>query len=645
MLEAGSFTVTEGGEGDAAAPIGASAERMPRVIALSKLVLAKDNARRGGKAELEQLAADIAAHGVLQNLIGVEETPGGKVRIVAGGRRLRALQLLVRRGQFPAEHLVPVQLVDDDAAAEASLAENVQRLQMSAADEATAYATVLEAEGVTPAAVAHRFGVTERHVLQRLRLARLAEPVFEALKAGRITLEAAKAWGSVDDPQRQAEVWARLGAHARNEPYGVRASLANSGVPGDDPRARWIGRDDYLAAGGRISADLFAEEADETWLDEQLLDELCKPALADWAAAAKRRHGFADVLVCPSGRTAKLVEGLEEHVPPGLRPWAQFDPTERPTAERQQMVVVATIEDGPGEDPVVTLLPEAWVYPRAVPVDGPVEDSPVNMEPATDLRTPLPVAPEPQDHAPRPVDEDEAKPLSGPLRDEMAMRRRDALALAVATADDTTGKDLTDFLLFEATCRTWSNEKLGLGFRQFDLDEPIAARDVTWGNDALARALAAARADAGDDTWVHLKDPGDRWHAFLALPPEARRAWGRLAAATALKAWGNRYTRTPATFHAALAQSLGGVDAAAHWRPDDTWFARARKSACIDMLAVVLGGDVSTWAKWKLGELAPACAALARGDAEKLGALGDRDRAAVEARGLTWLPADMRFTP
>lgn len=657
MLEAGSFTVIEGGEGDAAAPIGALAERMPRVIALSKLVLAKDNPRRGGTAELEQLAADIAAHGVLQNLIGVEDTPGGKVRIVAGGRRRRALQLLVRRGTYSADHLVPVQLVADDAAAEASLAENVQRLQMSAADEASAYAGVLAAEGVAPADVAHRFGVTERHVLQRLRLARLAKPVFDALRAGKITLEIAQAYASVDDPERQAAVWKTI--KGTSYPGTVRREMSRGGMGAGETLARFVGREAYVAAGGRVERDLFTDGADEVWQDVSLLEELARPRLESAAAATRDVHGFAEC-VFVFQEWGRLDIDLERHVPEGLNHWQAFDPVKLPDDVRAGLVVAIAprLRD---DRVIVETLQRAWVHPGATPVTADdvdaLADDEAGERPVDRSLRPADAPADPS-HAPREV-EDDTRPLPQVLRDELAMRRRDALALALIEDDGGIARDLIDFLLIENSRwrpgpATYRDDGCGLVLNVEEPLKPTRDKPLAWRGDSLDAALRDARGetesgvadDLADDTWLHLKDIGDRFHAFLALPGEVRRRWGRIGIASALQA-------SASPLHGAVAQALGGVDPAGHWRPTaDGFFARAGKAACLAMLGECLGAqvdgspaDVATWAKWKKAELANACAALARGDAEKLGGLGDRDRAAVEARGLTWLPAEMRFTP
>src|SRR3546814_13345510 len=60
--------------------------------------------------------------------------------------------------------------------------------------------------------VAKRFGLTRRFVEGRLRLATLAEPIFEALSEGTITLDVAKAYASTENQEKQLLVW-----HSRSE--------------------------------------------------------------------------------------------------------------------------------------------------------------------------------------------------------------------------------------------------------------------------------------------------------------------------------------------------------------------------------------------------------------------------------------------
>ena len=86
---------------------------------------------------------------------------------------------------------------------------------MNPADECTAFKAIIDAGGDAEG-VAQRFGLTVRHVEGRLRLAELAEPVFDALASGEITLDIAKAYGSTADQDRQAAVFETL----KESPYG-----------------------------------------------------------------------------------------------------------------------------------------------------------------------------------------------------------------------------------------------------------------------------------------------------------------------------------------------------------------------------------------------------------------------------------------
>ena len=100
-------------------------------IPLSKLTAWDGNVRKtaGADTALAELAASIAAHGLLQSLV-VRNGKEGKFAVVAGGRRLQALQQLAESGSIAADYAVPCQLVADDAdATEISLAEILYALE------------------------------------------------------------------------------------------------------------------------------------------------------------------------------------------------------------------------------------------------------------------------------------------------------------------------------------------------------------------------------------------------------------------------------------------------------------------------------------------------------------------------------------
>lgn len=87
-----------------------------------------------------QLEANIAAHGVLQNLIGVPARKKGHYRITGGGRRLDAVHRLIAKRVFAADYPVPLlAMASASNAIEISLAENYHKLGMNPADECRAF--------------------------------------------------------------------------------------------------------------------------------------------------------------------------------------------------------------------------------------------------------------------------------------------------------------------------------------------------------------------------------------------------------------------------------------------------------------------------------------------------------------------------
>ena len=151
---------------------------MIKSIPLTKLVQSPRNVRRHcDPAADSELKASIAAHGLLQNLI-VRPAARGKFEVEAGERRRCALLALAEEKVLPKGYEVTCLVLEDDAeiAVETSLAENFHRLAMNPADEAQAFAALIDA-GASTEDVARRFGLTVRFVDGRLRLATLANNV------------------------------------------------------------------------------------------------------------------------------------------------------------------------------------------------------------------------------------------------------------------------------------------------------------------------------------------------------------------------------------------------------------------------------------------------------------------------------------
>ena len=133
-----------------------------------------------------------------------DEAGGERYAVVAGGRRLKAMQALAEDKVFDADHPVPCQVRTGDAeTGEVSLAENVMRIAMHPADQVTAFTKLVQA-GQSVSSVAARFGTSERMVEQRLRLGNAAPELLDAYRADEIDLEVLKAFAVTTDPRAPA---------------------------------------------------------------------------------------------------------------------------------------------------------------------------------------------------------------------------------------------------------------------------------------------------------------------------------------------------------------------------------------------------------------------------------------------------------
>jgi ParB family chromosome partitioning protein len=129
---------------------------------------------------LGELAASIAAHGVLQPVLVTETLDG--YRLVAGERRLRAAQLAGLE-RIPA---VVRQATEQDQL-ELALVENLQRADLNAMEAARAYRQLRDLFGQTNEAIAISVGKARPTITNTLRLLDLEPEVQDAIEAGRVS--------------------------------------------------------------------------------------------------------------------------------------------------------------------------------------------------------------------------------------------------------------------------------------------------------------------------------------------------------------------------------------------------------------------------------------------------------------------------
>lgn len=258
-------------------------------ISLDALRLSPRNARKTGGEDIDDLVASIEAEGILQNLV-VTAANDGMFDVEAGGRRLRALQLLREQGRLRAGlELVPCRIVADDVAGEASLAENTVREAMHPADQFDAFKRLVD-DGKSFEEVAARFGVDPVVVKRRLKLANVHPDLFQIYREDEMDLDQLQALALTDNHEMQRQAWFSAKYEYERHPRHLREFITREKVKADSALAQFVGIEAYEAAGGKILRDLFGDDA---WLsDRALLDRLAMDRL-EAEAETLRAQGWA----------------------------------------------------------------------------------------------------------------------------------------------------------------------------------------------------------------------------------------------------------------------------------------------------------------------------------------------------------------
>lgn len=178
--------------------------------------------------ELDELAASIAAQGVLQPVI-VRHIDGGQYELIAGERRWRAAQ---RAGLV----VIPaiVRSVDDRASLEQAVVENLHRADLNVLEEASAYRQLVDEFSLTQEEVALRVGKSRSAVANTMRLLQLPGSVQRLVRTGELSAGHARALLAFSDSGMQAQLAVRV----VNEGLSVRgvedlARAASRGGPAE----------------------------------------------------------------------------------------------------------------------------------------------------------------------------------------------------------------------------------------------------------------------------------------------------------------------------------------------------------------------------------------------------------------------------
>lgn len=215
---------------------------------------------------LQELANSIRTHGIIQPLVvtAAQDQPG--YWIIAGERRWRAAQQ-AGLGEVP----VIVREASSQQLAEWALVENVQRDDLNAIEEATAYYALMNDYGLTQAEVAERVGKSRPAVANTVRLLQLPLPAQQAVIDGTISAGHARALVALPDATMQLTAMQQIVSQELNvrqaealakrlltAPAPARSEKPTSAGPADPRReAHWRDMENRFRAtlGTKVSLD------------------------------------------------------------------------------------------------------------------------------------------------------------------------------------------------------------------------------------------------------------------------------------------------------------------------------------------------------------------------------------------------------
>ncbi len=667
-------------------------EPVIRSIPLDKLEPSPANVRKtpAGKAAFDELKASIPVHGLLENLVArsteAAEDGGERFAVIAGARRLAALNELAQEGVIEADYPVPCRIVANGANdSEISLAENVIRVAMHPADQVEAFGALALA-GATVADIAASFGVSERTVEQRLRLGHVAPELLDAYREDRIDLATLKAFTVTTDRTRQMAVWEQVSEQGyRPTDWQIRRMLTEDRIPAGAALARYVGVDAYEAAGGPVLRDLFADEHENgVWLEDPALlmklaidrlqfaaDELAtrwKWAEArldvDWSDLAR----FGRVHPTPAEPTNEEKAEIErlhtrhdELVNMDEDEWtdeliAEAEAIEPRLAEIQDAIkaravykpddiaisgCIATV----GDDGQLQLV-QGLVKPEDMPAKDTATAQPTGDDAAAGahdggvgIQVPGASAPSVSDPAmppARPDPEAEARKEAGVgigLADDLRAIRT-TLVKAHLAEDFGAAFDLALFQMGRAVFTSgYHDHALDIAVRETPNRPPLRANDDTFHESSPGETMLEDRSSLRFD-WLEIEDRAESFAALRALSPgDKKRLFAACVARTLNGQLAFEANARPET-EATVARL--DIDFAEHVRPGaEMFWSRMRKDRMLAVAKDTLGLEwAHTHRKDKKATLATAMeTAFAAGNAVPLG-VSKEGRAAA----LAWVP-------
>ena len=599
-----------------------------RDIPFNKLVLSQANVRRiKAGVSIEELADDIARRTLLQSLtvrpvLDEEGAETGMFEVPAGGRRYRALELLIKKRRLNRTAPVPCVVRTEGLAEEDSLAENVQRAPLHPLDQFRAFVALKET-GQSEEEISAAFFVSIAVVKQRLKLAAVSPKLLDIYAEDGMTLDQLMAFTVNPDHARQEQVWEAI-AHAwSREPHHIRRMLTENAIRASDKRAQFIGIEAYEAAGGAILRDLFQSD-DGGWLqDPALVDRLATEKL-EQEAEAVRAEGWRWVEIAtdfPYGHTYGLGRLTGEPTAPTEEEKAAYEALraeyedlessydeadELPEEVDQRLGELETALEA-FENRPMSYEPEYMARAGAfVSIDGsghlrvergyvrPEDDVSTVDEDASEEDTETgesqvngvaPAVGGRSNGASEPEDDDRVRPLPDRLLTELTAHRTLALRDAVANDPQVAFMAALHVLCLKlfyrdghGSCLEIEPKSSGFSAQAPGLADTVSAKAIAARHEAWAKSLPT--------------EPEELWDALKAFDQDHRQMLFAHCVALTVNAVHDSYHRRPkAIAHAdCMAESVKLDMAAADWQPAvETYLGRVTKARILEAVREAKG--------------------------------------------------------
>ncbi|HLG90341.1 MAG TPA: ParB N-terminal domain-containing protein [Alphaproteobacteria bacterium] len=479
-----------------------------------------------------------SARGVLVPLLVRPNGSPGRFEIVAGRRRYAAAQAIAEeQGEVAPLPCAVMEPGDDAAALEASLIENIARLDPDAMSQYETFVRLTK-EGRSVAEIATTFGITERMVGQRLALGNLLPRIRDAYRKEEIDAETIRHLTLASKAQ-QKEWLALFTDPHHSAPRGYQLKQWLFGGQSVSTKVALFPIADYP---GQIVSDLFGEE--NYFADADLFWQKQNEAIA-------------------ARRDALLAEGWSEVLI--LAPGQHFNSWEHEKTPRKKggKVFIAVSHRGEVE------VHEGWLSRRDARRRGKSETA------------------EGDDGAAAPVTSSRPA-MTKSMQNYLELHRHAVARMALLAHPGTALRLLVAHAV--ASSGHWSVKPEPQQARSEEISATVAASAAQQAFAAERQTILALLARP-DDRHTVASSNGDDYRTvevfarLLAMPDEEVLRVAAFVIAETLAAG------------SALVEAVGvhlKVDARAQWQPDETFFALARERATVNaMLAEIAGKSVA----------------------------------------------------